>query len=1134
MAVATALLDQRLNALDGSSVNVSRNMSPLGSPSGPIAGVGTQAARSERSINQLTGRLQLFADLAVTLGPSLIPVGAVAIPAVAGLAAQLGVAAIAGGSAIVAFQGVGEAIKAAGEYNLDPTAANLEKAQEAMAKLGPDAAAFVVEFQKFRPVLSDIRDAAAEGWFPGLTESLGDFERLAPRVEDLFRRVGEAGGNLIADSAESLASPRWTEFFDFLSAEAPATLTALGETVGALAHGVAELWMAFDPLNDDFNGFLLDSAQGFDAWAAGLSETEGFQNFIDYVRTTGPQVADTLGALGTALIDIVQAAAPLGGPVLAAIEGFAKAISAIADSPIGPTLFAMASAFVVLNKALALTGGLMTRAGLGAAGAAGATGPLGSIATSARTAGTSVRALGGDLRSMRGEFSNMNRSQAILASGLSNTSAAAQRTRATLGSLSRGAAVGAGGVAAFAVASGAVGEELGFQNTAMLGLVGSMAGPWGAAVGAGVGLALDFAKAGSDVTTTIEGWNTALTQSGTDFSAQNSVIGQARADLQALKDDVKGDDWSNLFDMDYYSNEISGAFGDSNIERQEAALQGLQREAAASQQSITGLAEALTDGAFDAATADAEDYAAVVARLQPAMDKLGITQAELTASRLRATTDQNIADITGGAGLQVFGQTYGDGEDSAAYQRQKRELAELAEQMDSVAGRRQALSDVFNGIGTGADTAAVSASKLQAALDAIFGPTLGVSAATDAWTTSLRSLNDDLAANKTLVGDSNAAIQNREAIRSRVTDLSNMLTAEAAAGASGERLSRIYARQSEGLLKTGRAAGLSGKQLRGYLNELELTPEVVETIVRAQTQQAEADTRKVKNLYQSLPTDLQADIRANGIPKTRGEVNALVRDYQLTEKQRTALVTLRDLASRDLDQVMAALNQADRARATPTVTANTGQATSALGTVQSYLNSIQSKTITVGIHTVRTYSGAGRSTAGGPQAADGGLWDGGVRKFATGGFGENGRYFDRTPQIVKGGANILWGEQETGWEAYISGKPGMRDRNLTILSEAADRLGVGLADQADSPTGQIAAARNAEVRRDSMRHGASQGARSGAATGGGQMRIDIGPVKVHGTLQSNIGPVFIEGIAEAAAVRAVDADRQFDRAHMGG
>ena len=73
--------------------------------------------------------------------------------------------------------------------------------------------------------------------------------------------------------------------------------------------------------------------------------------------------------------------------------------------------------------------------------------------------------------------------------------------------------------------------------------------------------------------------------------------------------------------------------------------------------------------------------------------------------------------------------------------------------------------------------------------------------------------------------------------------------------------------------------------------------------------------------------------------------------------------------------------------------------------------------------------------------ADGGIYDGPLKTFAAGGIAGDGSAVPRVPQIVQGGANILWGEPETGWEAYISGKPSMRTRNLQILDEAARRLG---------------------------------------------------------------------------------------------
>lgn len=76
------------------------------------------------------------------------------------------------------------------------------------------------------------------------------------------------------------------------------------------------------------------------------------------------------------------------------------------------------------------------------------------------------------------------------------------------------------------------------------------------------------------------------------------------------------------------------------------------------------------------------------------------------------------------------------------------------------------------------------------------------------------------------------------------------------------------------------------------------------------------------------------------------------------------------------------------------------------------------------------------------KQARGGLWDGPRKSFANGGVNALGQMVPRTPQIVAGGANILWGEPETGWEAYISGKPSELARNREIHAEAGRRLGV--------------------------------------------------------------------------------------------
>lgn len=599
-AAATLLLDRALEKLDGRQVKIRTSTDDA---SQGIDKFRRSADQSGPSIDRLSGRLSLLAQAAVVLGPSLIPIGAIAVPAITGLASSLGFAAIGMGSLVTATQGVGDALKAVNEVSIAPTAANLEKAREAMKKLGPEAQQFVLRFQELRPVLGDIRDAAAAGWFPGLTTAMDDFERVAPRVADIFQAVGEAGGRLVAEGAEALAGPEWGRFLTFVESEAPQALEELGHTVGNLARGLAELWMAFGPLNDDFSTWLLSASAAFEQWASGLAETEGFLEFVEYLQETGPQVGETLAAIARAVIAIIEAAAPLGGPVLEAFELIANTLEVIAGTSAGSKIITMAAAFVVLNKALAVTATLLARTGFagasakvggvlggrgGGTGAPGAGGPTPlPIASGTKSLLAGSKTLRADLKAARElraiQMTAGARSERELARMRALEQQAA-RGRATMAGLAKTTAVAAGSTAAFAVASGQAGQSLGLQNTAMLGLVGlTFGGPVGAAIGTTVGLMIDLSKGADSAAESIDRLNS-LSAAGASQNELQEGIRQARAELEDFAETANmsgGDYFKNWLGLDgiqgvkdnftALKNGVEGVFGDSDVEEQQKA-----------------------------------------------------------------------------------------------------------------------------------------------------------------------------------------------------------------------------------------------------------------------------------------------------------------------------------------------------------------------------------------------------------------------------------------------------------------------------------------------------------------------------------------------------------------------------------
>jgi hypothetical protein len=383
-AAATKALEGSLRDLDGTSVGASRSINRTSRDTDSLS---RSAVQGSAAIDRYSGRMGILLKVAATLGPALIPIGAVGIAGVAGLANQFGFAAIAAGTAVIAFQGVGDALTAVNKASLDPTVENLQAAREALVALSPAGRSLVGQLQEMKPILTALRDTAAEGLFPGVVEGLEALERLAPSLDTILGNVASTMGDLFAAGAESLAGPRWADFFDMIARDAGPVLTDMASALGSVTHGLSEMWEAFQPLNLDFGSWLADAARGFDQWATGLSATEGFQEFITYVRENGPLVADAFVAISGAVVQITQAAAPLGGPILNAITGIANAMAAIADSPLGTPIMAAVTAMSALslasnvatasvtrlNAALAATG-VASKKPAGGAGAAAAGG----------------------------------------------------------------------------------------------------------------------------------------------------------------------------------------------------------------------------------------------------------------------------------------------------------------------------------------------------------------------------------------------------------------------------------------------------------------------------------------------------------------------------------------------------------------------------------------------------------------------------------------------------------------------------------------------------------------------------------------------------------------------------------------
>lgn len=776
-AAATKLLDKELGSLSGSAVGTNRK---LGESEKQITSTGRSADNAGKQIDRLSGRLALLAQAAAVLGPALIPIGAAGIPAVAGLATELGAAAGAMGVAMIAFHGLGDAMKAINKYELDPTAANFAKVQTALESMGPAGVHFVQFLQDMKPQLAEIQRMARQGMFPGMEDGITSLVTKMPRLKSIVSELATGLGDLSAEAGDALAGPKFKSFLQFVDREAKPMLEALGHTIGNLVVGFADLLVAFEPLTRSFASGFEDMSKSFANWAATLDTNQGFQGFLDYLRESGPQALDFLGTLTSALASIVAAAAPVGSAVLPILTAMAKLLGELADSPIGPMFFTAAAALSVYSRAMFV----VEKAQVGFAG--------------------SLKGTVGGLLAVTSAQDRARMSAGQLAAAQRNQRVAMAGSVAQFGALAL-------------VASGAA-DKMGLANTMTLGLMGSLAGPWGVAVGGAAGLLMDFTKGADHAGHQLDDWNTLLKQNQSDLHAYVSTLGAAKDQLEALSSAVPTSPLDSIlhsFDpnqlkLDFHA--LTGTLDDSALAKQGDAVEELQSNYQDLLLSINVLGQGMDMIKWGKSTTDVGRLNEIVAHAKPAMDALGISMEDLQ----HAAQDGSITGMVD-------------------------QIVHWNNVADSTQGKSRAVAEAIAEIHSEATTTAEAAGALAQSLDELLSPQMDLSAATDAWTTALRHLDKDLAKhNKTLTGNTDAAIKNRAAIRDRVTAMTDVLNAEAAAGASSAELAHKLKQQRGALIDAGAAAGISRKQMAAYLDTLGLTPKFVKTIVQANIDQAKA------------------------------------------------------------------------------------------------------------------------------------------------------------------------------------------------------------------------------------------------------------------------------------------------------
>lgn len=730
----------------------------------------------------------------LALGPTFVPLGAAIVPVLAGIAAQATVGAAAVGTMALAFNGVGDALKAVNKAQLDPTAENLEKMHQALAKLGPDGAEFVRFLDDVGGKLSVLAMDARGGMFPGMTEGIESLLKLLPKVRSIVTEISEGIGQLSSEAGAGLAGPEFRDFFNYLRDDGKDILVDMGRTFGNFVDGFASMIVAFGPLTHDFSDGLLGMSRDFEKWSEGLGENDSFQDFLAYIDQSGPKALDLLGSLSDLFVELARAAAPVGDAVLPALTKIIDVIASIADTPLG--------SFTIIGLALTSLVGRFRALGTIAGG------PIfkpfvTNIKTAASASGVAAKQISTNMKVIGESYKLAGTQGALLA-------ASAGKLGKETGGLARKIAPIAGQVGLLALAMSPLPEKLGLTSTTMGAMVGSAIGPWGTAVGAATGFVFDMVGANQEWEASIKSVDDAIASQ--DLGIMQKKLAELKEELNFREEDVDWSDLGNVF------SHISQAAADT-----------------------------FSGDWFG--TEHQEETASAIEKLEHAMG---------TA----AGAARGYADVVHDVGLAGLEATHGIDALIAAIDRQQ--------------------------------------AQARAALDATY-----------AWGQAVINLRDRVDEGKDGFNEFTKAGQENYSLLKAGADSFNE-------AAPDEQTVGRYNKVRDSLIAFAKELGAGNKLANTLVDSLLNVPEKLSTDYAIRYDKAQL--QQAVDAFRSLPPKVQTDIRANGIPQTKHEIDGLVAKYHLTEQDREALVLLKGNAIERVQILLGLLKDADGFHANSTIT----------------------------------------------------------------------------------------------------------------------------------------------------------------------------------------------------------------------
>jgi len=199
-----------------------------------------------------------------------------------------------------------------------------KKLQQAMEGVNGAQKKAMADLRTFQSFWGQFTQQFEKPIFQAFGTGLELLQRILQGLAPTITAVSGVVNTLLTQMNTAVIGGGMTKFFNWLATTGAQSLYNFAVIGGNLIKGFFNILMAFSPIGATMETGLVSLTARFAAWSSTLSQSQGFQNFINFAKTNGPVVISLIGNLWNFLVKLVVALAPLGAVVLQVAASFAQ------------------------------------------------------------------------------------------------------------------------------------------------------------------------------------------------------------------------------------------------------------------------------------------------------------------------------------------------------------------------------------------------------------------------------------------------------------------------------------------------------------------------------------------------------------------------------------------------------------------------------------------------------------------------------------------------------------------------------------------------------------------------------------------------------------------------------------------